>query len=783
MRISKDEKKELCWIIVIANIIFVVLYRNFIFGDASYVYGGIGFDTYSQYLPYFIFEADQVQSGNLLGYTLQMGLGGNPFGRIISRLNPFEFILLFCNSANMYIGLLVSLYLKLMCISIVSYLFFKRLFSNPYARISCAMIWTYSSYITLWGQHYDFATNMAYFTILMYLLQRYLENKKFFSKWIPLVIFAIILKSYYMLYMIGIYTVVYIICYGFINRIEITNTLKKIAGLGLMAVLGIFMGAFSILFSVGGFFGSSRSSGMSLNIMDQIFNFRNFDYLYTTVARLLSNNMLGTEDYAGWGNYYEAPMLFTSALFIFAVAYSLFEKGRGKKILLYILAVFAVFSVMVSKIMTGFSGEYLRWSFCLVFSMVIVIGVMLDKVFNESELDTLKVKKSIVVGAVIYLCLYAFLYLYQGKTFAQYDKVAVVISLAFTSWYFISLMLVHKSNVKVFSRTILAFIVCELIVCNYITINDRDIVTKIEAQIYAVDQGAALADYLDEYDDGIYRIKKSYGIVQLNDAVAEGYNGFSSYISVVPASINQYMDDNQVPPMLYSTCIDIPMDRYITLSLLGEKYLIAGIDAYVDSTYYEQIRTYGEKALYENKYALPFGYMYYNQVDKTALEGLDVASHEFVMTKAFYYTEEEYQEYDLQMIDIPQYDTAQIVTNISELGSIGLENIEFKNNIFSANINNSKSEGMLCVPIFYESHWKAYVDGEEQNVENINGGLIGIYLSEGEHEIRLEYENVFLNTGFIVSIVAWIAYVSIICYKKIFYKKHNRNREDVNAND
>ena len=83
---------------------------------------------------------------------------------------------------------------------------------------------------------------------------------------------------------------------------------------------------------------------------------------------------------------------------------------------------------------------------------------------------------------------------------------------------------------------------------------------------------------------------------------------------------------------------------------------------------------------------------------------------------------------------------------------------------------------MLCFPIFYEKNWNVYMDGVEQDIININGGLIGVRVLPGEHNIKLKYENKYLNYGAITSVVAWIIYLSIICCNIIRKRRKERDK-------
>ena len=101
-----------------------------------------------------------------------------------------------------------------------------------------------------------------------------------------------------------------------------------------------------------------------------------------------------------------------------------------------------------------------------------------------------------------------------------------------------------------------------------------------------------------------------------------------------------------------------------------------------------------------------------------------------------------------------------------ERSIVNLKQIEFEikklgKDYIKGNINNTKS-GILQISTSYSSGWKAYVDGKETEVINVNTGFMGIALEEGEHEIYFEYSTPWIKTGVIISILGILGLIIII---------------------
>ena len=76
---------------------------------------------------------------------------------------------------------------------------------------------------------------------------------------------------------------------------------------------------------------------------------------------------------------------------------------------------------------------------------------------------------------------------------------------------------------------------------------------------------------------------------------------------------------------------------------------------------------------------------------------------------------------------------------------------------------------MLCLPVFYDNRWTAYIDGKKVTAYNINGGLTGISISPGVHEIRLIYHDPIVYVSICIS---GLALMGMALYL-LLYRKRN----------
>lgn len=73
---------------------------------------------------------------------------------------------------------------------------------------------------------------------------------------------------------------------------------------------------------------------------------------------------------------------------------------------------------------------------------------------------------------------------------------------------------------------------------------------------------------------------------------------------------------------------------------------------------------------------------------------------------------------------------------------------------------------LLCVAIPFSDGWSAFVDGEPVDPLCVNEHYIGLFLPEGRHSVKLEYETPYKKAGIIVTLFGIIAFICICIREK-----------------
>ena len=215
----------------------------------------------------------------------------------------------------------------------------------------------------------------------------------------------------------------------------------------------------------------------------------------------------------------------------------------------------------------------------------------------------------------------------------------------------------------------------------------------------------------------------------------------------------------------------------------------------------------------------PYVYVYFDRIPETADTSLFLrlradtgksAMHNF----ALYYLEDETSEPDPDWIEMifynkyyPEYlglmpdhiagfrfdpdDKVKSVTltsmelirctdplsHFSELAETQLRDESFANDTYSAAVTSEAEDSVLCIPLLYTKYWTAEVDGNEAEVMNINGGLLGIRVGKGTHDVTVRYRIPHLRTALWITLAAWALYLAAWISVLISRLRDRKNRQ------
>ena len=643
------------WLFLITSGMFGLLFIRFILGEYAYFYTDMGADTFDINYPLYCLFSQVFHGKGYEDYFLNVGLGMDMSSYVFQYLNPINLLVVLLPEHLIPWSVLLATYIKLLVISIVGYKLFYRWIHHKWGAFTAALLWTFSSYVMLWGQHYGFCTSIMMFTVFLYLVHLFVDDEETSRNWLLILWITLMLfTNYYFLYMSGILGAMYVVIWlCFQHRWK--RIPVKIFGLAGMGILGICIGGVCLIPTWNIFQASTRVGAVNMNNPNYLFHPVSAKWLFGFLARMFSNNTMGIADkYSGAGNYYEMAMLFTSSLFFIALPYLLMKKGmRLKTLFLTALSIVALILPFTGKLFT-MNGAVQRWSFILCMLEALAVG-MFVKLFLAEE-NRLRVRIAVAVSLAVMAFSYALLFYGQKE---EYFELSIEYLLIFTAFLLVfSLLTMAKGKYAGLDRVIpvlLIVVLCgELLIANYPCINFRENPTReqVVAQYYQ-DGTREVYEALKEKDDSLYRVAKTYESASENDSLVQGYAGLSGYLTTNPKELVEIKEMFGAEGVS-DNFVSFDNDNFILNSLLGMKYLLANPDNTVSAQNYKKIgmadrngnavwsedASLDGKVIYENQNALPFGYLYENVWDQSELEKMSETDRTLALLHGFYFTDE-----------------------------------------------------------------------------------------------------------------------------------------------
>lgn len=115
----------------------------------------------------------------------------------------------------------------------------------------------------------------------------------------------------------------------------------------------------------------------------------------------------------------------------------------------------------------------------------------------------------------------------------------------------------------------------------------------------------------------------------------------------------------------------------------------------------------------------------------------------------------------------------------NQLSQTVLTDVSYRDGYICGTINADR-DGLLFTSIPYDDGWKAYVDGEEVEIELVFDSFIGLNIEKSTHKIEFKYTTVGLKYGIILSVVGWCIFLVMMGTAAWRRKKEGSGSEEVN---
>lgn len=684
------------WIWLLTSFMWGILNIRYILGEYACFYTDIGGDTFHINYPLYCLFSEVFHGKGFDSYFLNVGLGMDMSSYVYQYLNPVNLFVVLLPESLLPWSVLLASYLKLVIIGIFGYKLFFQWIGNMWGALTASLIWTFSSYVMLWGQHFGFCTSIMMFTVFLYLVHLYAADRRKQYKgvlviWITFLLFT----NYYFLYMSGIIGACYICIFLIYQKKNWKKIIGKLAGLLGMGLLGISIGGVCLIPTLQVFLNSTRVNAVGVENIDFLKPY-NFKWILTFIARMFSNNTLGAgNQYTGQVNYYESAMLFTSSLLFMALPYLLLNRKTRKKTAFLIAAsvLLLIFPVTGKLLTMNVSNQ--RWSYILCLLEALACGIFVKMILEE--VNRKKIWISLIAGLSVTGMAYLLLQLGQGAYGYKLRGIYILIFVVFLSGYgALVLLKTRNSYIKRSFPVFLTGILCvELLAANYPTINFRENPTRHQvASEYYNDGSEKIYEKLVSEDPSLFRLGKSYVSASLNDSMCQGYPGLSVYLSTNSKELIN-LKERYGGKGNGNNSVVFDETNFLMQALLGMKYFLTVPGCSMSSKLYEYMGTEKNKEIYRFSEALPFGYLYDKEWNIEEIAGMSEVERTYAALHGFYFTDKasqtDYESAEMNRLEnhsllgwdmIPvnckaaKKESGIIVTDMAEDPNLILEDVE-----------------------------------------------------------------------------------------------------------
>ena len=674
-----------------------VVYHQYIFGGSFFLFRDIGSDTAEQYIMHYSSVVSHIRSGNFSLWDFSNGFGASVYHMIL--FNPALWLLYLPGilfGPQVMPGCLIYIYMLILVLSGLAVWSFLSCFSfSAKSRFIASYVYAFSGFLTAWGQHYHFGIIMILFPLLLMFLEKSLRSERF-SLGTVLCTGVMVLSTYYFSYMALIAAACYLLLRILVlQRQGLKAFCRTFFRQCLSLLLGVGIGALNLLPSYALIYNVSARMDSGMGLLQRCLSSLApwpADYYNTLLHRMFSGNLQGIGSsealYTGYANYYEAPALFFSSLFILLLIQFFFvfpgmKTGRRAKAAGWTAVAGGAFSLLImlgSLVFNGFSYPFSRHTFLLMPFFALLTAYMLNAVLKEKRFSP--------AGAVLAAVFCVAVYLPSARQAATRTFRCNALLLCATALGMAALLFLlarsRKKRVRSLSFTLLFLAVILNVASDaYTSVSGRDTVqwnSSYLEDLYGEDF-QALTAYLREADPTFYRMEKDYAAgSQCMDSMGQGYRGISTYNSTENRYILEFAD-KLLPNLYYVNNAHLSFRQIANdtgyASLFGIKYLVSK-NPDLQNPGYKLIRQFGTLFLYENQECGSFAKFYTKTLSaadyESAADTLDTESllSELLITEdenEFTVSAGELERFACTPTDAVSIDTGALPETVSADGS------------------------------------------------------------------------------------------------------------------
>jgi hypothetical protein len=622
-------------IVLIFSIAYIALNRYFN-GDLLFFFTGIGSDSINQDYPAIMHRYFLQNEPGLSKYSFYIGMGDAYVTNM--PIEPYSLIRTLIDQLCVQImgndyyvnSRFISIFIyNIFAAGIVFFFYLRTLNIKPYSSLIGALFLTFSGFM-MTGAGWGFAGQIFSAVFLLFAFEQlFMKKRWYFFPFAAIYISGNLFNLYiYTLFLLIYFIFRYLYENGKLNKAFFLTAGRMI----ILGAIGMLMSAERIVAAFMKMYYSPRMAG-NASVADQLSNGTAFgdlsNFYPTVILRFFSSDILGNgKSFTGWFNYFEAPAFYIGILTLLIFPQVFIHLEKKKKILFGSFFLFWILSVFVPSLrhlILAYTGDYFRYGF----SFFIPFVFLLYSVFALNKLnESFKINIPLLIftfGILIIALFYPYKSIPENSIDVGIRKVILMLLIIYTGL----LVLMSKERYSKSSQILLLIaVVFELSFSSYKSYEKRDALSnrQFKKERAGYNDGTPEAiSFIKAFDKTkFYRIEKDYqsGGAEhgsLNDAMAQGYYGSSSYSSFNQLNYVRFLEETELIPKgdETSTRWISGFRNYPLLQTFSNiKYFLSKQEKPAFLNFgYELLKKEGNISILKNKFALPFGYTYDSYIE------------------------------------------------------------------------------------------------------------------------------------------------------------------------
>ena len=690
--------------------------------------------------------------------------------------SPFVWINCLCPVKYMMYSITFTLYLKLICIGLLSFLYFRKIQIKEQVAITGSLLFTFSSFVTISIGFYHFLEPIMCFPLLLWAIEKFIRGEKHSALILGLSTFAVGFANFYFVPCTLLSALIYLLCRLFSKDVNLS--FNQIAIGVTSAVLGLAMSSFILLPTVLYMMGGERAQ------MGTIWNWTIADRIGSLFIPKVREGEIPLLSYTGWNS----TAAYLAVLGVLPAAIYVWRKKNWLSAV--IVALLVCYLTPLNGLFSLFTDvNYTRWAYALNFVLVTAT------VFFLNENMTIKRKQLLVfVFATLVVFVYRYFWLIwkplRGYMLTS-DEIginAITLLCLLTGSAFL-LIYCRNQQTKVLQRLIIIFSAiqlccfCFLRSDAYCNTFDGD---KNKKNLYAMYVKNNSYPYQLQWNtyrtDFITRTQPYY---YANVCLLKNAPSVSSYNSVRSNKLTKLCLTIDKAQQKKPSGILKDYNQQSFDCLMSVRDVVQYKDSYSTTTN-EIAGTLENETddymLYQAKYYIPFGFAYDSFVMQEEIDSL-------IYTKSSV-------DIPLMMLDniaVKSEDVSELSKHLSKstinrkapLDSIYIErkqvtgyDTEWTTKGFNCKVNIPKEPQLIFFSIPAEKGFNATIDGESTKIYEVNCGLSAVLVTEGLHSIVFEYTPQGFYIGLIIALISFLLLL-LINYYNCRRMQENQNRYEI----